>query len=354
MLIAQCDILISKSRSLLLRALALCLFALPMLLSAQTLDFSSWQRHLPDGRLVSCLSLPGAHDAATGEGLRGVPGFGLTQTLSLTEQWDCGVRAFDLRPAVCDGELKVCHGRLHTRVSFVEALGAIVAKLEQHPTEFAVVLLREEVEAERTADRQQWPSLVGSAIAALGKRSARFHPHLTVGEMRGKILFLTRNHHDATAVGAEIKGWSHLPEGTEDATLTSLADRSVVPLRMQDFYAPTDKQRAERKAATVARFIQQPTATPEMWTINFLSGYATTWLGCTPLATTSGYKRNAAALLPLVVSHLEKTPPTARHPLGLVFFDFVGADTVRGGLWHWRSFDTQGRRLVQLIVEHNF
>ena len=164
----------------------------------------------------------------------------------------------------------------------------------------------------------------------------------------------TRNHHDATAVGAEIKGWSHLPEGTEDATLTSLADRSVVPLRMQDFYAPTDKQRAERKAATVARFIQQPAATSETWTINFLSGYSTTWLGCTPLATTSGYKRNAAALLPLVVSHLEKTPPTARHPLGLVFFDFVGTDSVRGGLWHWRSFDTQGRRLVQLIVEHNF
>ncbi len=353
MLLAGIHIIIYKSRCLLWRALALCLLVLPLRLAAQEVDLAAWLSYLPDGRQLSMLSLPGAHDAATGEGVRCVPGFGVTQVLSLSEQWDCGVRAFDLRPAVADTALLICHGRLRTAISFSEALQVMVEKLEQHPTEFAVVLLREEIEAESNDDRLRWPSMVGQAIAALGERAATFHPAITVGEMRGKILFLTRNAYVGTSHGAQIKGWSHAPQGTQNAKLTSVADGSCVSLQVQDFYRPTNRERAAQKTTGVMRFFQLAAAAPETWTINFLSGYATTWLGCTPLATTSGYKRHATALHPLVVSHLEKTPLTARHPLGLVFFDFVGADTVRGGLWHWQPFETQGLRLLQLIVERN-
>lgn len=346
-------IVIYKSRCLLWRALALCLLALPLCVKGEGVDLAAWLSHLPDNRPLSMLSLPGAHDAATGEGLRCVPGFGVTQVLTLSEQWDCGVRAFDLRPAVADTTLLVCHGRLRTVISFPEALSVLQDKLEQHPGEFAVVLLREEVEAESQADRKRWPSMVGQAIAALGERAATFHPAITVGELRGKVLFLSRNAYIGTSRGAQITGWSHAPQGTVEAALTSVADGRTVRLQVQDFYRPTNKERAAEKTAGVMRFFQLAAAAPEAWTINFLSGYATTWLGCTPLATTSGYKRHAAALHPLVVDHLAATPLEERTPLGLVFFDFVGADTVRGGLWHWQPFQTQGLRLLQTIVERN-
>lgn len=55
-----------------------------------------------DSVALCSMSIPGAHDAATGEGMLSLPGFGVTQTLGLQELWMCGVRAFDLRPAVRD------------------------------------------------------------------------------------------------------------------------------------------------------------------------------------------------------------------------------------------------------------
>ena len=69
---------------------------------AQGFDTEQWMKGLEDDMLVSSLSIPGAHDAATGEGLFAPPGFGRTQSLNLKELWECGVRAFDLRPAVRD------------------------------------------------------------------------------------------------------------------------------------------------------------------------------------------------------------------------------------------------------------
>ena len=59
-------------------------------------------KRIDDEVLVASMSIPGAHDAATGEGMYSPSGLGITQQLTLQELWDCGVRAFDLRPAVKD------------------------------------------------------------------------------------------------------------------------------------------------------------------------------------------------------------------------------------------------------------
>ena len=65
----------------------------------------NWMSRLPDDAYVAALSIPGAHDAATGSGWAGLNGpignlFAKTQDLSLQALWDAGIRAFDLRPAV--------------------------------------------------------------------------------------------------------------------------------------------------------------------------------------------------------------------------------------------------------------
>ena len=69
---------------------------------SQGFDTEQWMMGLEDDMLVSSLSIPGAHDAASGEGVCLFPGLGVTQTLDLREQWRCGVMAFDLCPAVRD------------------------------------------------------------------------------------------------------------------------------------------------------------------------------------------------------------------------------------------------------------
>ncbi len=318
---------------------------------AQDVGRGNWMSRLCDSRAVSSLSIPGAHDAATGEGLHMAAGFGKTQELSLSALWDCGVRAFDLRPAVNGEELHIYHGPVRTNVSFNEALDIICHKLAEHPTEFAIVLLREESDSENSAERALWPSAVGNAIAALGEKAAIFSPAMSVKDARGKIIFLSRNTYTGTGRGAIIKGWTHSPQGTADATITSLTDNAVARLQMQDYYAPTNKEKQKVKEKAVLQCLQRAAdASADVWTINFLSGYSNRWLGFTPFATTSGYKRNAERIHPIVISSLDARP----QPTGIMLLDFAGCDKAGCGIWHWSAFETLGAEMVDKIIGQNF
>lgn len=331
----------------------LCGFS--MMLAAQSFEGSKWLASIEDSRLVSELSLPGAHDAATGEGLLFVGGFGKTQSLKLAEMWDCGVRAFDLRPAYDDKELRIFHGTIKTKVTFGKALEILARKIDENPSEFAVVFLREEVEAEKNSGRKLWPSLVGDAIEALGDKAAAFVPGMTVGDLRGKILVISRNAYTGTDKGGIVSGWTHDDKGTADARITSYQNGESVRLQLQDYYAPTDDAKRYAKCTAVLNFITLAgKAQKDVWTVNFLSGYCSTWLGVSPVATTSGYKQNAAALHPILVDLLSKRKVSERASLGIIFMDFAGADNVKGGISHWSDYKTMGGRLVQLIVEQNF
>ena len=70
---------------------------------------TNWMEQLDDSRLVTDLSLPGTHDAANAQGWTGLAGISFgrytfgdmaakAQDLTITEQWNIGVRAFDIRP----------------------------------------------------------------------------------------------------------------------------------------------------------------------------------------------------------------------------------------------------------------
>ena len=323
----------------------------PLMVAAQSTDCCNWMSRLDDARTVASLSIPGAHDAATGEGLLMVAGLGKTQELTLAALWDCGVRAFDLRPAVKGEELHIYHGPIRTKISFGKALEILCNKLAEHPTEFAIVLLREENDSENSAERALWPQAVGKAIENIGDRAAIFSPAMSVRDARGKIIFLSRNVYTGNNRGAIIKGWNHSPQGTTDAVITSLANGATARLQMQDYYAPTDKEKQKAKEEAVLQCLQRAASAPaDVWTINFLSGYNNRWLGFTPFATTSGYKRNAQRIHPIVIDSLTTKP----QPTGIMMFDFAGCDKTGGGIWHWGCFETLGTELVNKIIGQNF
>lgn len=327
------------------------LFALPLSLPAQDFDGHNWMQHLDDARTVASLSIPGAHDAATGEGLHMVAGFGKTQELSLAALWDCGVRAFDLRPAVNGEELHIYHGPIRTKISFGKALEILCNKLAEHPTEFAIVLMREESDSENSTERALWPSTVGKAIENIGDKAATFSPAMKIEDVRGKIIFISRNAYTGCNRGAIIRGWSHSPQSTTNAVITSLTDDATARLQMQDYYAPTDKEKQKAKEEAVLQCMRLAAeASADVWTINFLSGYSNRWLGFTPFATTSGYKRNAERIHPIVINSLTEKP----QPTGIMMLDFAGCDKTDGGIWHWNSFRTLGAELVDKIIGQNF
>lgn len=338
-----------KSQTL---TIAVFLCSLCALLKAQESDYSCWQARLDDNRAVSTLSIPGAHNAATGEGIYFFSGLGKTQELTLSELWDCGIRAFDLRVAVSGEELHIYHGIAKCKLSFNDAIDVICEKLSAHPQEFAIVLLREEGDSENSRERALWAETVGEAIASLGEKAANFSTTMTVGDLRGKILFLTRNEYIGCKRGALIRGWSHAESGTTDGEIASLAGDDRAQLYVQDFFDTTDKERQRAKETAVTRFLSLAgTASANVWTINFLSAYSSTLLGFTPFATTSGYKRNATRVNSAVARCLAIN---GRRATGILFMDFAGVDKARGGLWHWAPFQTEGKKVTELIIESNF
>ena len=338
-------------KSVLTFFLSVVLMCRCLCLTAQSMDMSEWMRHVDDSVALCSMSIPGAHDAATGEGMLSFPGFGVTQTLGLQELWMCGVRAFDLRPAVRDTLLYIYHGRQRTRIGFREALYVLCKRLETNPSEIAIVLLREEIESENEQERALWPSLVGKTIGGLGDRAAVFHPEMKVADARGKILFLTRSTFSDSDKGACVYGWSHSDNGSVDARIVSYATGAEARLLVQDYYAPTDAGKRTRKLAAVWHFLDLPSeASAGVWTINFLSGYSNTWLGFTPFATSSGYKRHAAWLHPQVLSMIG----TDKRSLGMVFMDYAGVDGVYGAPLGMKHYAVYGKALVRRIIESNF
>lgn len=319
------------------------------------LDNSCWMSALSDELPIAALSLPGAHDAATGEGLYFFPYLGVTQQFGLERMWDCGVRAFDLRPAVQDSVLHIYHGHLKTKVSFDDALDIICKRLYEYPSEFAIVLLREELESESDKERMLWPSLVGKTIENLGDKAMIFQPDITVSDARGKILFLSRNDYFGSNKGGIISGWSHSGKGNAFGKITSYNDGKTTLLQVQDYYAPTSDEKRRIKQEAVFNLLSKAKSSPsDVWTLNFLSGYSITWLGFTPFATTSGYKENAAWLHPLVLNYLKEETSSKKQKLGVVFMDFVGVDSVSKGSWCRGYYDVYGKQLVNAIIRSNF
>lgn len=58
-----------------------------------------WMKRLPDNLFVSQVSIPGTHDAATGNGVT-LASFSQCQDIDVATQWSIGIRAFDFRPKV--------------------------------------------------------------------------------------------------------------------------------------------------------------------------------------------------------------------------------------------------------------
>lgn len=90
-------------------------------LQAATTDkAASWMADLPDNMFVAHVSIPGAHDFATGEdnwvsSVANGPASSTTQAVSMREQMDRGIRGIDLRPGLYSNTLYCNHGLVWPR-----------------------------------------------------------------------------------------------------------------------------------------------------------------------------------------------------------------------------------------------
>lgn len=253
----------------------------------------------------------GAHDAAAYQASPQLK----CQDLSLEEQMEAGVRAFDLR--LVDrydgtGRLDLYHGEEQLGLELTEQVLPLFSQfLTDHPDEFVILSLKKE-DTWRTApeDMAAYATSVRSALTSPLIYDGPVTAETTVEEVRGKMIVLLR-----TGIGEEVC----LPyfDGFRDDTtftarLTSPCGGSVEIL-VEDDYIVEDTIGMTDKIEAIKSVLDRSDSHPDHWLITYLSGTGAT----TP-------ERVAEVVTPATLQILRER---GKIPGGIYFIDFVGSES---------------------------
>ena len=344
-----------------------------------------WMGDLPDNMFVAHVSIPGAHDFATGEenwASDALSSSGnassTTQAVTMREQLDRGIRGIDLRPGLHSDNLLYCyHGIARTTKKFEEAVDDMVAFLQKHPQEFFVVhLFRGNVYNSSSEsgvgrkvsdeDRARYNSELKRIFEEkYGQYVVNFEPNLTVKEARGKMVLFTRDRISFVHLDkqARITNWdTEFPNQYNPAYITNELNADLTTkLHVQDISEGNDdvRNRKIEHCKNLMAFTQsQPTPTEMMnangvyraeWVMNFTSIENSG--SSNPLDNTNGYKGGASVLNPNTLTWINEHKGAG--PLGIFFSDYVLRDRTK------KHSDSQiytiyGDELVYAIIENNF
>lgn len=331
---------------------------------------NNWISRLDDDIYVSQLSIPGTHDAATGGGMDYKIKGGQTQYLKLEDQLKMGIRAFDLRPAIDSDGLSIYHGAHKTLYSWNAAMKVMTDYLTNNKDEFVIVLFRHESEggfsgtAENTA---LWKQYIFNSLSNLKSKgfTVDFKPDLTVGECRGRILFLSRDRY--TDTGKPITGaylaWDHSINGAEKDIWGP--ESPIGKLNIQDCFNmseagcsvhwdPNDSKtefKTKKWNAVSTQLDKSATFHTDVnmvnrWSINHTSGY-TAW----KVPATNDYRENASYQNPEFYKKV--LDPAWEGSTGIIIADWVGVD-ISPSTWGTREYNVMGARMPQVIIDNNF
>ena len=267
-------------------------------------------------RLID-LAIVGTHDAAAYNASPQLR----CQDLTLEEQLEVGVRAFDLR--LVDrydgsGRLDLYHGKESLGLEFTEdVLPLFTQFLTAHPDEFVILSLRKEDDDHHSPNEMEAYSV--SLLRALERPEVarllyrgELTPATKVSEVRGKLLILLR-----TRIGNNVC----LPyfDGFQDDT--TFTARLVNPcggnldLMVEDKYMVCDTIGMRDKKSALSEVLDLAEAMPDHWMIAYLSGTG----DLTPEAVAEEINPFAYRLL------RERTSL----PGGIYFMDFAGMPEAR-------------------------
>ena len=340
---------------------------------------TDWLGMVKDETKVCKLTIPGTHDTMTGMGFY-QPGLkfvfnmtAISQVSTLDEQIQSGLRFFDIRPVVSTDTiakkkiLRLTHGISELDIAFEWTIDQLQSYLKAHPTEFFIAKLQFDNGFEDQKDL--YPLL--SEVLHLSKYQGLFidnwRPDITVGEMRGKILLLSRYDlrplnilYDYPIVYCD---WpDEDPDVEEDLNPTAqrncamynMNDPSLVAkLYKQDYYKTTTPKRMQNKQKTVIDMMhsaREATAGNEnIWIVNHCSAYTE--------VSPRGYITNASNLHPLVVDDLLKNEGTVGIiPMDMACHDYVHC-IINGGTPYTSDylygFYPMSLSLTNLLIKSN-
>ena len=344
---------------------------------------TDWLSMVKDETKVCKLSIPGTHDTMTGMGfyqpvLKYV--FNMTaisQVSNLEEQMACGIRFFDIRPVVSIDTLatdpaekqilRLAHGISEIDVTFEETIDQLQRYLKAHPSEFFIAKLQADNGME---NQNNWTVLLNKVLSKQkyqGLFVEDWRPDITVGEMRGKILWLSRYDlrplNDLFHYPIVYCDWPDEdpdieedlnPEAQRNCAMYNMNDTTVkATLYKQDYYKTTTEKRMKNKQKTVIDMMhsaREATATDDnIWIVNHCSAYTE--------VSPRGYITNAANLHPLVIADLKKYEGTVGiMPMDMACHDYVHC-IINGGTPYTSDylygFYPMSQSLTNLLIKSN-
>ena len=344
-----------------------------------TTPATDWLGMVKDDTKVCKLSIPGTHDTMTGMGfyqpvLKYI--FNLTaisQVSTLGEQMNSGLRFFDIRPVVSTDTiakkkiLRLTHGISELDITFEWTIDQLQAYLKAHPTEFFIAKLQFDNGFEDQKDLFALLNIVMQMPKYKGLFIENWRPDITVGEMRGKILWLSR--YDLR----QLQPLYHYPivycdwpdeDPDIEEDLDPVAQRNCAMYNMndttvkarlykQDYYKTTTATRMKNKQKTVIDMMHSAreanAGSENIWIVNHCSAYTE--------VSPRGYITNAANLHPLVVEDMQKYEGTVGiMPMDMACHDYVHC-VINGGTPYSSDylygFHPLSQSLTNLLIKSN-
>ena len=323
---------------------------LPAIPSGPQATGNNWITPLDGSIYVSQMSIPGSHDAATGENMASIVGdaFAKTQEQTLQTQWNLGVRAFDLRPALYNTkewwgtnyELWLYHGVTRVAISWETAMNTIKANLTSHPGEFAIVLFRHEDESilYKNTNTTDFDNYMKAWVNENKTWVVDWRPDITIDECRGKLILISR-FNGSWDYGC-FTGWSHDAAGAT-TTVRNASNTVSGTMYVQDYYDASShetKFNSIKNYLDIAQKFHTEDALKNHWMLNHVSGYV-------GYSSSNTYRANAAAQNPEVIEYLHnRTTPGST---GIILFDYSGA--AKSG-----NYNVQGDVMLQTVIDNNY
>ena len=289
-----------------------CLMGIVTTVFAQALNRSAWMKGLSDAVPVCQITLPATHDSGAllgGEALQ-------TQDIGIREQLEVGVRGFDIRLQACEnGKLGVYHSVQFQETYWeTDVLPAFVDFLKKHPSEMLFVSLKKEGGDSEAYRRLLSASLNDKALAPYVLQD--FKRDLTLGEARGKILFMHRDRILKEYPGAQCHGWDD--NVTCWVTLKDMQGNET-QVSVEDEYGYPSGKKAAYKGRITWKNMQtamKNKGKQNRWYISFASATAL------PVA-------GPAAFSDVVNPMLAKQTQGLKQACGIVLIDFAGTPDAR-------------------------
>lgn len=316
----------------------------------ETKSGNNWITPLDDMIYVQQLSIPGTHDAAAYS--TNLFNAGQTQGLDIEQQFELGIRAYDMRTAFKadgigsqSGEMWMWHGMTNCDISLESAMTTLSNALINNPGEFVILQFRHENELPASYKRTKKWNEIYNVLHKFDSQIVQWRPDLTIHDCRGKFIIITRDDYTNRTKAALTQSY---PSGsTFTTTLTNVIGAST-SYYVQDYYQYYGDGGEEKIKQILDLYntktklfsnIDSPFFAEKAWALNHTSGYD----GIS--GTTGRYQKNASQVHRPI--HNTLTNETDFGPTGIVFMDWVGTREAS-------SYTVYGDLLPQAIIDHNY